>query len=198
MRPAVTAFLFAVLASLYVDVSIAQDTKPSGIEKRKFKHHVEIASRYDPASDKTTVVLNPYVVQVSSNSLSPDTVSIMCGFTYRGRALTGLPDTIEFHLIFDQRRGWQFDKEKKRELSFTIDGEHVELGTMRVVGTRHYVIPGAINRYVEELYIPLTYEGIVKIASGKRVTVGVGQQQNIKLENEHLEALRDLASRMTP
>jgi hypothetical protein len=109
-----------------------------------------------------------------------------------------LPDTIELHITSDQRRGWQFDKENERKLSFTVDGERTEVGTMKVVGSKHYVIPpGAINRYTEELYIPLTYEGIVRIANGKRVVFNVGQY-NIRLEDEHLEALRDLASRMKP
>ena len=195
MRFMITTLLFVALAAHHTGVTPAQDSKSSGVAKRKFKHHGEIASRHDPSSGKTTVVLNPYVVHVSSGSLSPDTVSVMCGFSYAGRALTGPPETIEFHIIVDQRRGWQFEKEKERKLSFTIDGERVEVGDMRVVKSRHYVIPGAINRYEEQLYIPLTYEGMLKIASGKRVSMNVGQQ-NVKLENDHLEALRDLVSRM--
>jgi len=50
---------------------------------------------------------------------------------------------------------------------------------------------------LEELYIPLTYLGMIKIASGKRVLLNVGKQK-IKLEDDQLEALRDLSSRMVP
>ena len=116
MRPIMTTLLFVALASLCACIALGQVTNPSGL-KRKFKHDVKINSRYDSSSDKTTVVLNPYVVQVSSGSLTPDTISIMCRFTYKGRTLAALPDPIEFHVISDQCRGWQFDKEKDRPFS---------------------------------------------------------------------------------
>lgn len=204
MRHRIRAFSLVTLACFYASTSLAQETKPAGIIKRKFKHHAEIVSRYDPSSDKTMVVLNPYKIplDVMRITVEPDFFSIMCGFTYKGQTLTGVPDTIEFHIFSDGTGGWKFDSDKKRVLSVTIDGQRIEVGTMSLVKSKHYAFsssPANNGRdgFLEELYIPLTYEGMVKIASGRGVLLRIGQQK-IKLEGEQMEALRDLASRMTP
>jgi len=197
-------FSVVTLACFYFATSFAQQPTPVGIEKRKFKHHGEISSRYDSSLDKTTVVLNPYRIPIDSmdTNVNPQVFSIMCGFTYKGRKLTGRPETIEFHIISDGTHGWKFDSEQKRALSATIDGERVGIGGMKLIKAKHYAIPSSPVNYgkdgfLEELYIPLTYEGMFKIANGTRVILIVGEQR-VKLEHEHIEALRDLASRMAP
>jgi len=200
-----TRVIFVVLLAIfYSSVSLAQEPKPAGITKRKFKHNGEINAHYDPSSNKTTVVLNPYRISVSSTEIpeNKEYFTMMCGFTYSGRTLTGGPDTIEFHIISDGTRGWKFDDDKKRILSISIDGERIQLGAMTVVRAKHYAYGGSPVNYartgfLEELYTVLTYEAMTKIASGKRVSLNVGQQ-NIDLKNEHMEALRDLVSRMVP
>lgn len=204
MRGTIKVILLFTLACFYAAVSLSQEAKPTGITKRKFKHRGKIDSRYDPTADKTTVVLNPYDIPPDpmDTNVYPQRFSIMCGFTYKGRALSGRPETIEFHILSDGSHGWKFDSEQKRVLSVIVDGEHVEIGSMRLASAKHFKIPSSPANYgrevyLEELYIPLTYEGMLKIATGKRVSLNVGQQK-IKLEDEHLEALRDLTSRMTP
>ncbi|MFL6253652.1 MAG: hypothetical protein ACJ74T_01390 [Pyrinomonadaceae bacterium] len=204
MRHMIKATLLFTLACFYAAASLAQEGKPAGIAKRKFKHHGKIDSRYDPSTDKTTVVLNPYAIppDATDTNVYPQRFSIMCGFTYKGRASSGRPATIEFHLLSDGSHGWKFDKEPQRALSATVDGERVEIGGMRLVSAKHYMVPSSPVNYgrevfLEELYIPLTYEGMLKIATGKRVLLSVGEQK-IQLDDEHLEALRDLTSRMAP
>jgi hypothetical protein len=188
MRPTIRLLLLANL--VYTALSFAQGTKPAEVAKHKFKHNGEIDSRYDASSDKTIVVLNPYKIPPKSQ----DVFSIMCGFTFKGRTISAPPDSIEFHIFSDGISGWKFDNEKKRMLSATIDGEHVQLGEMKIVNTRHYAFNGR-NGFLEQVYIQLTYEALVKVASGKRVWLNIGEEK-IRLEDEHLEALRDLASRM--
>jgi hypothetical protein len=198
MRLTITTLLITVLTHVCFYVSLAQGTSPA--TTRIFKHKGKINSSYDPASNKTRIVLNPYRLPINPMyAETQDTFSIMCGFTVKGKKLTGRPEAIELHVISHGYRFWKFVKENERHLSLTIDGEQIDLGVMRIVGTNHYVIATEPVRtiYIEELYILLTYQGMIKIAAGKRVSLNVGQQK-IELENEHLEALRDLASRMTP
>jgi hypothetical protein len=204
MRGTIKVFLLFTLACFYALTSVAQEAKPAGIAERKFKHHGKINSRYDPSLDKTTVVLNPYEIprDMMDTNVHPQVFSIMCGFTYKGRASSGHPEMIEFHILSNGGHGWKFDSEPKRALSAIIDGARIEIGSMRLVGAKNFRAPSYPDNYghdvyLEEVYIPLTYEGVLKIATGKRVTLSVGPQK-IKLEDEHLEALRELASRMTP
>jgi len=91
---------------------------------------------------------------------------------------------------------------RREYYQISIDGERIQLGAMTVVRAKHYAYGGspvnyARSGFLEELYTVLTYEAMTKIASGKRVSLNVGQQ-NIDLKNEHMEALRDLVSRMVP
>jgi len=51
--------------------------------------------------------------------------------------------------------------------------------------------------YVETLAVSLPYDVFVKIANGKTVKMQAGRRE-FKLKEEHLEALRDIVSRMTP
>ena len=203
MRKTLTALLIILSACCYAQ-SVAQDAKPAGVAKRNFKHHAKIEASYDPSSNKTTVVLNSYKLSESTTEAigNMEYFYIMCGFTYDGRVLTATPNRIELHIISDGTRGWKFDNDSKRVLTITVDGERLELGTMTVVRSRHYQLsssPVSYSRsgYLEEVYTALTYDGMVKVASGKRVLLNIGQLK-LELRDEHMEALRDLVSRMTP
>lgn len=203
MRRTLTVLLL-ISSACYCAEALAQEAKPVGIAKRKYKHHAKIEASYDPSSNKTSVVLNPYKLSESTTESIANTeyYSMMCGFTYEGRVLTAPPNRAEIHIISDGARGWKFDEESKRVLTITVDGERIDLGPMTVVRARHYQTPSSPvsysrHGYLEEIYTALTYEGIVKVAGGKRVVLNVGQQK-LELGNEQMEALRDLVSRMTP
>ena len=204
MRKTLTVILLLICSACCCAEALAQEAKPVGIAKRKFKHHAKIEASYDASSNKTSVVLNPYRLTESTTESIANTeyYSVMCGFTYEGRSMTVTPKRAEIHIISDGARGWKFDEEKKRVLTITVDGERIELGPMTVVRARHYQtssspVSYSRNGYLEEVYTALTYEGMVKVASGKRVVFHVGQQK-LELGNEQMEALRDLVSRMTP
>ena len=194
--------LITWLAFSLSPLCLAQQVQPGGIAKRRFKHRGQIVSSYDKSSNKTTVVLNPYEIPGSAadQGENKEYFSIMCGFIYQGRTMIGYPETVEFHIISDGTRGFKFDDEKKRTLSIEIDGERIRLGKMTLVRSKHFAFGSspvnlARNGYLEELSIILTYQGLVKLAEGKKVSLLVGEQK-IVLDNEHMEALRDLASRI--
>lgn len=174
-------------------------------ERRKFEHRGKIDSRYDASTNKTTVVLNPYDVPITDTAeVAADWqhFSIMCGFVYQGKKMTGDPETIELHVMSDSTRGFKFNESQNRVLLADIDDEQIRLGTMTLVRSKHYAhgsspVNAARSGYLEELSIILTYQGLLKIGEGKKVSLLLGRER-IKLNKEHLEALRDLASRIKP
>src|ERR1041384_7411802 len=115
MRTTLTVLLL-ILSACCCAEALAQGAKPAGIAKRKFKHHAKIEASYDTSSNRTSVVLNPYELSETTTESIANTeyFSMMCGFTYEGRALTAPPQRAEIHLISDGTRGWKFDEERKR------------------------------------------------------------------------------------
>ena len=114
--------------------------------------------------------------------------------------MTGYPETIEFHVISDGTRGFKFNEAQNRFLLIDVDDEQIRLGTMTLVRSKHYAfgsspVNAARSGYLEELSIILTYQGLLKIAEGKKVSLLLGGE-TIRLRKEHLEAVRDLASRI--
>ena len=172
-------------------------------QKHKFEHDGTIESHYDDATKKTTVLLRPYEIRgVDATELSQNEqeFSIMCGFVYQGEHIAGYPETIELHVMSDSTRGYKFENREKRVLSVEADGEQLRFGTMSLVRSKHYAygsspVNNARSGYIEELSIILTYQGLSKITEAKKVSLLIGKE-TIKLPKSHLEALRDLASRI--
>jgi hypothetical protein len=79
-------------------------------------------------------------------------------------------------------------------MSLIIDGEAVNLGAMKLITARRFELGRGALYYREDLAYAIPYEGFVRMASAKKVTVKVGRTE-LKLKNEHLEAMRDLVSR---
>lgn len=201
MKATQIIFLACFTFGLFVS-SFGQQGQLAG--RRKFEHQGKIDSRYDAATNKTTVVLNPYdipIIDTAEVAADRQHFSIMCGFVYQGKEMTGDPETIEFHVISDGTRGFKFNESENRVLLMDIDDEQIRFGTMTLVRSKHYAygssaVNAARSGYLEELSIILTYQGLLKIGDGKKVSLLLGRER-VKLDKEHLEALRDLASRIT-
>lgn len=176
------ALIFACVAS-----GAAQDKGA----KTKFKHSGKIQATYDRAQDRTVVAIQPYSVNVNHDD-PIDSVAIAAGFIYPGQTLASRPQFIEFGVISQTRDGWKFEQEKDRALTLVIDGEAINLGSMKLVTARRFTL-GALY-YREDLAFVMPYEGFVRMANAKKVVVKVGKTE-LKLKNEHLEAMRDLLSR---
>jgi hypothetical protein len=161
--------------------------------KSKFKHEGKFQATYDRAQDRTVVAFQPYGVNV--NYRDPlESVAITAGFIHPGQTLTSPPQFIEFGVISQSRGGWEFEREKDRQLTLVIDGEVINVGEMKLITARRFTI-GALY-YREDLAYTMPYEGFVRMASAKKVSVKVGRTE-LKLRNEHLEAMRELVSRAT-
>lgn len=202
MRKAQILFLACFTLGVFGQC-FAQQVVASRIAPRKFEHRGKIQSRYDATTNKTQVVLNPYNVEKVDTSEGRATwqyFSIMCGFVYEGKKASGQPESIELHIFSDGTRGFKFTEPQNRVLSIDIDKELIRLGTMSLVRSQQYAFgsstaSAARNGYREELSIILTVQGLMKITEGKSVTLLLNGER-IHLKKEHLEALRDLASRI--
>ncbi|MDQ1610522.1 MAG: hypothetical protein QOG00_453 [Pyrinomonadaceae bacterium] len=176
------AIIFACVAS-----GAAQDKGA----KTKFKHSGKIQATYDRAQDRTVVAIQPYAVNINHDD-PLDSIAIAAGFIHPGQTLASQPQFIEFGVISQTRNGWKFEQEKDRALTLVIDGEAINLGEMKLITARRFTL-GALY-YREDLAFTMPYEGFVRMVNAKKVVVKVGKTE-LKLKNEHLEAMRDLISR---
>jgi hypothetical protein len=179
------ALVFACVVS-----GAAQEDKGA---KSKFKHSGKIQATYDDAQDRTVVAFQPYVVKANSQDPS-ESVAITAGFIHPGRMLTSRPQFIEFGVLSQSRNGWEFEKEKDRQLTLVIDGDAVNPGGMKLVTARRFQLGIGRLYYREDLAFTMPYEGFVRMAQAKKVGVKVGKTE-LKLKTEHLEVMLDLLSR---
>jgi hypothetical protein len=188
------ASLISIMFLLAATSILAQSSAP----KRKFKHRGKIETKYDRFRNQTTVRLEPYYVQGTAPKLDPLAgIEISAGFVYEGQTLTKHPDEVLFGIVSTSADGFRYDQD--RGLIALVDGERVDLGQMDRVDASYkkkgIVIPD--RYYVEVLAISMKYDVFLKIANAKVVEMQAGRRE-FKLRDEHLEALRDLASRMVP
>jgi hypothetical protein len=161
----------------------AQEAKLQPPAKREFKHNAKIESKYDRFEDETHVRLEPKRVL---GGFMED-VKMGASFFYKGQKLS----KPEYFIIFfvSDTKGWRFLDEAQRELVALADGERLPIGTL---DRDSKVRSGG---WVSEIMVKeVPYETFLKIVNGKKVEMKLGRYE-LKLKEEHLEALRDLASR---
>jgi hypothetical protein len=187
----IASFVMLSVAFILISVQhISSQTKPP-----KFKHDGKIAAKYDKTKDQTTVFLQPYIIKRSTNPVVAGVAStaLAAGFIHRGKTLQSTPSTVELGILSESTLGYLYEKD--RRLKIKLDDETLDVGEMKLVTSRFYQLMG--NKYREDLAIRLPYEQFIRLTKAKDVHLEVGQQ-SFKLQDEHLEALRELASRMIP
>jgi hypothetical protein len=188
-----TLILMALFLTCAVTI-LAQDSQQLIPSKRKFKHNTKIESKYDRSKDQTMVYIDPY-----HDSSGPvryfdllENVILTAGFRYPGKTLTSIPEVIELGVITNSRLGWFFGG--SRDLVVIADRKEVFTGPLNMVSKNR---PNGAT-YVEILSLALPTDVFLKIANSNAVEMRAGPQVQFKLATEHLEAFRDLASRMKP
>ncbi len=163
--------------------SKAQDDKPQPPAKRQFNHKAKIESKYDRFEDETHVRLESKRVL---GGFMED-VKMGASFFYKGQKLS----TPEYFIILfvSDTKGWRFLDEAQRELVALADGQRISIGTL---DRDSKVRSGG---WVSEIMVKeVPYETFLKIVNAKKVEMKLGRYE-FELKEEHLEALRDLASR---
>lgn len=188
MKLKLYSFVSLALIIVCVVLGVAQDKGA----KPKFKHDGKIQSTYDRSQSQTVVAFSPYVVTYNFRNPN-ESIAITSGFIFSGQSLKSKPQFIEFGVLSQSSSGWEFEKEKDRELTITIDGESVVLGSMKLITARRYQL-GGDQYYREDLALNVPYEGFMRVANAKKVVIKVGRKE-LKLKNEHHEIMRELLSR---
>ena len=162
--------------------------------QRLFSHDGKIDTSYDQVKDITTVRLNQMQVYgeplASSSYIDGDEARIYTSFTYRGRTLSARPKRVLFSLISTAIE-WKYTD--FRNLTAVVDGKRLKLGALEYLPS----FTVSDHHVSQEIAISLPYQTFLRIANGKKVQIRMGPKE-FKLEKNHLEALRDLASRMVP
>jgi hypothetical protein len=113
-------------------------------------------------------------------------------FSYPGTALS-TPTHVSVGFLYEA-----FEPARYRDhtLSAKIDGQKLQLGKMDVLSTTKVARRFAYKtRRTLELVIP--YEQLLQLANAKNVKLKLGDF-DFNLSHDHLEAIRDLASRTVP
>lgn len=189
---------FAVLITGAM-LGLAQPANPT--PQRVFAHDAKIETNYDQVKDITTVRLNPMQVYgeplASRNYVGGDEARFYASFTYAGRTLNGQPKRVLFSLI-STAADWKYTDFRK--LTAVVDGKGLKLGPLEHVPSFTVNAPANANSddYIrQEIAVSLPYETFLRIAQGRKVRIRMGPRE-FKLEEHHLEALRELASRIVP
>jgi hypothetical protein len=183
----------------------AQGGSPPAIPKRKFNHQAEIVSVYDKATDRTSVVMQWYRFTgepkkpASFSQTEPLRIGIRAGFAYPGHVLKSTPASIEFDIGFEREGKSLFKGKEPPELMAIVDGEQISLGRTLLKTSRTWVeVHGSTRQLSDDtLEATFNYQGLLRLANARKVEMKVGQVE-FELKENHLEALRDLASRMVP
>lgn len=174
--------------------------------KRKFKHNSKVEKKYD--KDQTTVYLRPMTIRNVRGSIEAQIIN-------EGKRTETIPSEVLWmtayfispgKLLVKPRfvvigfRSWTMDQMKyavDRTLMIDLDGSVLNLGPMEVVERR--IDPNMelhSNQYlIESLELPLPYETFLRITNAGKVKMALGGTE-FQLTNEHLEAFRDLISRV--
>jgi hypothetical protein len=180
--------LIAALVLLTISTALAQTNLPP---KGKYKHDKKIEASYDKFKDETTISLKslrPLPI------IHPVTLYIVPTFRFPGKTVS-LPDHVSLW-FYSTSKDWQFLD--YRQLLVVADGERFDFGeTARVQSN---VDANRYTRHVnvsETLGVMIPLNSFLKIINSKSVEIRLGQIE-FKLAPDHLEALRDFASRMQP
>jgi hypothetical protein len=91
-----------------------------------------------------------------------------------------------------------FKGKEMPELVAVVDGEHISLGkTMLESSQTSLEVDKGIQVSHERLFANFTYQGLLRLVNARKVVMKVGRLE-FELKESHLEALRDIASRMVP
>ncbi|MDQ3743561.1 MAG: hypothetical protein M3444_04175 [Acidobacteriota bacterium] len=157
-------------------------------EKRKFNHKIKIETKYDRFSNSTDVQMEHTEVYHVHGS-RPQKISMTVLFTYPGEtpAKPGSV-TIAFNSWAPE---WKYLR--YRDLTILADGRKAGPVTMELINTR-IERDGTVT---ETLSTTMVTDVFLFMVNASSVEMQLGDAE-FTLKPEHLEALRDLASRMQP
>lgn len=165
--------------------AVAQDQK----KKKHFDHTGDIVTEYNKERDETKVELKQMKI-VGAKINDEHVLNLTAYYIYPGKT-PAKPEEIVLGFVsasYNHERKFQ----ELRELKASLDGKQVSLGTMELIDSR------LVSKYYKEvLGIFLPWDVFLRLIEGKKESqeMSIGNVR-FALERSHLEALRDLASRV--
>jgi hypothetical protein len=170
--------------------------------KENYKYDGKIITTYDKAKDETQVAIQlmsvkdiedprPLLEDNAEHPVDRSWLGFTVFFTYPGQSVT-TPKEVSIGFLYDVLEPKHFEG---HVLTAKIDGEKTTFGKMEVLNTK--IINRKWARYTRstlELVVP--YEQLLRLANAKKVRLTLGSFE-FNLSKDHLEAIRDLASRTT-
>jgi hypothetical protein len=169
--------------------------------QRVLTQNGKIESSYDQVKEMTTVVLNSmqlYGEPVASSSyIGGDEARFSASFTYSGRKLRAKPKRVLFSLI-STSQDWKYTDFPT--LSASVDGKRLKLGPLE--HTPSFVVNASANADYDDYIsqgtaVSLPHKTFLRIANGRKVQIRMGPRE-FELSENHLQALRELATLMIP
>lgn len=184
-----------------------QDSSPK-TSRLKFKHKSKVETIYDKEKNQTTTYLRPMTLLSKESSIE----AIMINEGKRTRYLPAETILVTAYIVSPGKvlvkpefviiafRSSTLEKAKftsDQSLTVTLDDVAMDLGNMTIMEHRlddRMQVPG--HQYMlESLELPVSYETFLKVTQAKKVKIRLARE-TFELQNDHLEAFRDLLSRV--
>jgi hypothetical protein len=198
------AITFLMLLSGSVVYGQAPASNLTAPPKKDYKYDGKIVTTYDTGKAQTIVLIQLMDIKEAEvaefvNVYSPtgqtyDYLAITWFFAYPGKTFA-TPKSVSVGFAYEAQHPERYES---RKLTAKIDGEKVELGKMDEMGERKLVTRHAKPNYVRGLLeMTIPYELFLRLANAKKVKMKLGEFE-FDLSKDHLNAMRDLASRTVP
>ena len=200
----VSASLLLVVFLVCSDTCRSQGANTS--KPRNFKHNSKVESIYDKTKDQTTTYLRPMIIHTKPGTIEAEIIPegrrvetipreavwLTAYFVSPGKKITR-PPAIVIGLRF-----WGMDEtthHDDRRLVIGVDKSRLDCGPMELMERRIDQRMADYHYLVESFELALSLSTFVGITKATNVTLTFGSTE-LHLANEHLEAFRDLISRV--
>lgn len=198
-------FLLLLLALAVVQPPAQSQGKLQPPPKKNYKYDGKIVTTYDKSKNETLVLIQlmpvkdvedprPILEDTADHPRDWSRLGFTMFFSYPGESAT-TPKDVSIGFLYE---ALEPDRYKGHVLMAKIDGERLTLGKMEVLNTTMVNRRWAYQPYTRrtlELIVP--YEQLLRLANAKKVKMTLGSFE-FNLSKDHLDAIRDLASRTTP
>lgn len=187
----------------------AQNAELKPPPRRSYKYEGKIVSTYEKEKDLTVVLIQlmpvkegqdpnyDFDLRRSGDRLRfgmPERLDFSMYFSYPGQTFA-TPQHVFVGFVYVALDPQRYEGHK---LSAKIDGETVDFGTMRELRRRQIIAQGTYKPYTGvHLETSIPYEAFLRMANAKKVKMKLGKM-DFDLSKDHMEAIRDLASRTAP
>lgn len=175
---------------MLVEQLMKQRTQQMIPARRKFSHKVKITTEYDRFSNETTIGTD-YIKRVYKGR--DHYIAMRAYFSYAGAGVSDAPPSF-VHLAFaSESSRWKYLDPPA--LLVLADSQRLNLDVVeRVDSETRYIRDVGVATF-EYLDIAVPTSRFLQIINASSVEMQLGQAE-IPLKDEHLEVLRDLASRI--